>query len=79
MKEADNKVVNKDLLAEYGFEQIEEKTKDLLTVMAKDAFEVVVTADGAVFYSNMGFDYPLKDLATLKKVYKEVRRKELQE
>lgn len=78
MKE-DNKVVDKNLLTEYGFKQIEEKTKEFLTVMAKDTFEVIVTAEGAVFYSNMGFDYPLKDLATLKKVYKEVKRKELLE
>lgn len=79
MTETDNRVVDKNLLTEYGFQQIEEKTKELLTVMAKDKFEVVIAADGSVVYSNMGFDYPLKDLATLKKVYKEVRRKELHE
>ncbi len=76
-KNKDHQPVNRALLAEYGFEINEKKTKDHLTILSKDAFDIVIKEDDSVFYSNMGFDYPLKDLFTLKKVYKEVRRKEL--
>ena len=66
-----------NLLSEYGFKINEFKSKDRLTVMSKDNFDLVIVDDGSVFYSNLGFDYPLKDLAALKKFYKEVRREEL--
>lgn len=70
-------ILNSELLATYGFKINEKKSKERLTVFYKDKFEVVLVDDGSLFYSNLGFDYPLKDLAALKKLYKEVRREEL--
>ena len=76
-KNADNKVLDKAILSEYGFEINELKTKHPLTVMSKDKFEVVIGEDNTISYSNVGIQYPLKDVATLKKVYKEVKREDL--
>ena len=70
-------LLNKEILTQYGFKLNEKKSKDRLTIMFKDKFEITIVDDGSVFYSNLGFDYPLKDLAALKKLYKEVRREEL--
>ncbi len=70
-------LVNSELLLKYGFKINEIKSKDRLTIFYKDKFEVVLVDDGSLFYSNLGFEYPLKDLAALKKLYKEVRREEL--
>jgi hypothetical protein len=69
--------LTKEILEEYGFKIIEAKTKDRITVFTKDKVEIVVVDDGSVFYSNMGFDYPLNDLPALKKLFKELRRTEL--
>jgi len=73
----ENTILNNDILLNYGFKINEKRSKDRLTVFIKDKFEIVMVDDGSVFYSNLGFDYPLKDLAALKKLYKEVRREEL--
>jgi hypothetical protein len=70
-------LINSELLLQYGFKINEKKSKDRLTIFYKDKFEVVLVDDGSLFYSNLGFEYPLKDLAALKKLYKEVRREEL--
>lgn len=70
-------LLTKDILSDYGFKINDFKSKDRLTIMSKDGFELVIVDDGSVFYSNLGFDYPLKDLAALKKFYKEVRREDL--
>ncbi|MBL7921348.1 MAG: hypothetical protein JNJ40_13610 [Bacteroidia bacterium] len=70
-------LINSNLLATYGFKINEKKSKERITVFYRDKFEVVLVDDGSLFYSNLGFDYPLKNLAALKKLYKEVRREEL--
>ncbi|MBA3681107.1 MAG: hypothetical protein H0W73_08065 [Bacteroidetes bacterium] len=70
-------LINSDVLLKYGFKINEKKSKDRLTIFYKDKFEVVLVDDGSLFYSNLGFEYPLKDVAALKKLYKEVRREEL--
>lgn len=70
-------LINTELLFKYGFKINEKKSKDRLTIFYRDKFEVVLVDDGSLFYSNLGFDYPLKDLAALTKLYKEVRREEL--
>ncbi len=70
-------LISSELLATYGFKINEKKSKERITVFVRDKFEVVLVDDGSLFYSNLGFDYPLKDLAALKKLYKEVRREEL--
>ncbi len=71
------KLINKDILTEYGFVQDEAKSSNNKIVMTREKMDVVINTDGTIWYSNMGFDYPLKDLASLRKVYKEVRNTEL--
>lgn len=43
---------------------------------AHNDFNISIKVDG-IYYSNLGFDYPLRDTATLRKVYKEVKNEEL--
>jgi len=38
---------------------------------------VVIKTDGSIWYSNMGFDDPLKDFAALRKLFLEMRNSEL--
>jgi hypothetical protein len=71
------KLLSKDLLVEYGFTEDKSKAKYNTTVMTRDKLDIVIKEDSSVYYSNMGFDYPLKDLAALRKLYKEVRSEEL--
>ena len=66
------KLLTKNLLKEYGF-----IAKDSDTIMTKDKFNVVIKNGGNFYYSNMGFDYPLPDIASLRKLYKEVKGEEL--
>lgn len=75
MKE--NEKITAELLLELGFRLNESKSKNRLNVYTRNRFEVVIVDDGSAFYSNLGFDYPVKDLQALKKLYKEVRRAEL--
>ena len=44
--------------------------------MTKGKIHLVMRADG-IFYRNMGFFYPLKDLASLRKLYKEIMSENL--
>jgi hypothetical protein len=71
------KLINKDILTEYGFVQNEAKSINNKIVMTRDKMDVVINSDGTIWFSNMGFDYPLKDLSALRKIYKEVRNAEL--
>ncbi len=71
------KLLSKDVLMEFGFKENKGKSSENCTVMTKDNFDVAIKTDGFCFYSNMGFDYPLKDVTALKKLYKEVRSQEL--
>ena len=71
------KLLTKNILIEFGFVENELKTKNNATVMTRDKVDIVIKDDGSFYYSNMGFDYPLKDLAALRKLYKELRREEL--
>ena len=71
------KLLSKDLLLEYGFTEDNSKVKHKTTVMTRDNLDIVIKDDGSIYYSNMGFDYPLKDIASLRKLYKEVRSQEL--
>jgi hypothetical protein len=60
------------LLLEYGFVPDKLKSNKLLKVLSRDKGEIVIK-DGNFFYSNMGFDYPIKDIAALKKLHKELK------
>lgn len=72
-----NPPLNKETLEEYGFRKVEAKSKGSVTVFSRNKVEIAISDSGSVYYSNMGFDYPLADLAALKKLYKELRRVEL--
>jgi predicted solute-binding protein len=70
------KILTEDLLREYGFMDNPSKTSSRVKIMTRNDFDVSIKMDG-MYYSNLGFDYPLKDTATLRKVYKEVKNEEL--
>jgi hypothetical protein len=70
------KLLNEDILKEYGFIENVEKSNSLVKIMNKEKVDIAIKNDG-IFYSNMGFDYPLKDLTALRKLYREIRSEEL--
>lgn len=70
-------VLNEDLLKTYGFTEKNHMSNNIIIkVMTYDNINLVIKHDG-IYYSNMGFDYPLKDTDSLKKLYKELRSKDL--
>lgn len=70
------KILTEDLLREYGFIDNPAKSSIRIKVMSRNEFDVSIKFDG-IYYTNLGFDYPLRDTATLRKVYKEVKKEEL--
>lgn len=48
----------------------------LIKVMSEDNIDISIKKN-EIYYTNMGFDYPLRDTAALRKLYKEVRSEEL--
>jgi hypothetical protein len=71
------KLINKDILLEYGFVQNEQKSNPSAIIMTIAKVDIVIKSDGTVYYSNLGIQYPLKDLSALRKLYKEIRNTEL--
>ena len=71
------KLINKDILIEYGFVQNEQKSNPMAIIMTRAKVHIVIKSDGTVYYSNLGIQYPLKDLSALRKLYKEIRNTEL--
>jgi hypothetical protein len=63
-------------LAQFGFMEDTMKSNKLIKVFSRDKFEIVLK-DSGFYYSNLGIDYPLYDINSLKKLYKENRRTEL--
>ncbi|MCU0359610.1 MAG: hypothetical protein MUF75_02655 [Bacteroidia bacterium] len=72
------KLLCKIVLEEYGFIELPENIGPDV-IMAKDNFNLTLKPDGACHYLNLGINYPVKDLAGLKKLYKEVKGMELSE
>lgn len=70
------KLLTEDLLKEYGFFENTGKSTALVKVMTRDKLDIAIKSDG-IYYTNMGFDYPLVDIAALRKLYKEIRNEEL--
>jgi len=70
------KILTEDLLREYGFMDHPAKSSTKVKVMTRNDFDVAIKIDG-IYYANLGFDYPLGDIASLRKLYKEVKREEL--
>jgi hypothetical protein len=44
--------------------------------MTREKIDIAIKTDG-IYYTNLGFDYPLRDTASLRKLYKELRREDL--
>lgn len=70
------KLLSEDLLKEYGFVENTIKTSPLAKIMTRDKIDIAIKNDG-IYYTNMGFDYPLKDITGLRKLYKELRSEDL--
>ena len=71
------KLLNEEHLKAYGFvEKTHVSNNVIIKVMTYDNINLVIKHDG-IYYTNMGFEYPLKDTASLKKLYKELKSKEL--
>lgn len=70
------KLLSEDLLKEYGFIENIEKSTLHVKIMTREKIDIAIKRDG-IYYTNMGFDYPVRDIAALRKLYKELRREEL--
>lgn len=70
------KLLTKDLLKEYGFAENKIRSNSIITVMTKETIDVIIK-HGECYYSNKGVDYPLRDTASLRKLYKELTGEEL--
>jgi NACalpha-BTF3-like transcription factor len=73
----ENTLLNIEILTQLGFKVYNTKATERVIIMKKDEFEIVILDDNSIFYSNLGFYYPIKDLDALKKLYKEARREDL--
>jgi hypothetical protein len=71
------KLLSEDVLKEYGFvEKTHIPERNVIKILTRVNIDIVIREDG-IYYSNMWIDYPLKDSAGLRKLYKELRREEL--
>jgi hypothetical protein len=70
------KILTEDLLREYGFMDDPVKSSTKVKVMARNDFNVSIKVDG-IYYTIQGIDYPLRDTAALRKLYKEAKCEEL--
>ena len=76
MTTIDMKLLSKDLLQEFGFSENLEKMQGGIEVMSKGNVNIVIK-EGNFYYSNLGIDYPIRDLAALRKFYKEIKNQDL--
>ena len=56
-------------------ENVDKSTANV-KLFTRDKIDIAIKSDG-IYYTNMGFDYPLIDTAALRKLYKEVRNEDL--
>jgi hypothetical protein len=70
------KLLTKDLLIEYGFTENKIRSNSLITVMSRGTVDVIIK-HGECYYSAMGVDLPLRDMAALRKLYKLLKGEEL--
>lgn len=71
------KLLSKNLLMEYGFTVNKTKANNINEVMTRNNFDIIIKDGVSFYYSNMGTDLPLKDIAALRKLYKELKSEEL--
>lgn len=71
------KLLTEELLKEYGFTEKPHITnRIIIKVLTRAGIDIIIKGDG-VYYTNLGFDYPLRDTAALRKLYKEIKSEEL--
>jgi hypothetical protein len=70
------KLLNEYILKEYGFIENVDKSTSSIKIMTREKIDIAIKTDG-IYYTNLGFDYPLRDTASLRKLYKELRREDL--
>jgi len=71
------KLLTEDHLKEYGFiEKPHIPNRVVLKVMTRSNIDIVIKEDG-IYYTNTGIDYPLRDTAALRKLYKEIKNEDL--
>lgn len=71
------KLLSKNLLVEYGFTESKVKTNNAIEIMSRNEVDIVIKDGGSFYCSNSGVDYPLKDIAGLRKLYKELKSEDL--
>ncbi len=70
------KLLSEDLLKEFGFFEDKAKSSSKVKIFSRDKLEIVLKNE-LFYYSNLGFDYPLRDIAALRKLYKEIKNTDL--
>lgn len=71
------KLLSIDLLKEHGFIENVIKTNSRLIVMTKDEIDIIIKNDNTFYYYINGVDYILKDIAALRKLYRELKNEDL--
>jgi hypothetical protein len=71
------KLLSKNLLVEYGFTECRDKSNNITEVMTRNEVDINIKDGVSFYYSNMNVMYPLKDIAALRKLYKELKSEEL--
>jgi len=72
------KLLYKDLLLEYGFVANNNKTDEQIEVMSRNGINIILKNGNSFYYFKQGgMQFPLKDFAALRKLYKELRNEEL--
>lgn len=71
------KLLSKNLLLEYGFTESKTKATNVNEVMTRNNVDIIIKNGVSFYYSDMGNDYPLKDIAALRKLYKELKSEDL--
>ena len=71
------KLLSKNLLTEYGFAKNKVKTNTINEVMTRNEVDIIIKDDYSFYFSNNGVNLPIKDIASLRKLYKELKSEEL--
>lgn len=71
------KLLSKNLLSEYGFSKNKVKTNTSSEVMTRNEVDIIIKDDYSFYFSNNGVHLPIKDIASLRKLYKELKSEEL--
>ena len=71
------KLLSKNLLSEYGFSKNKVKTNTSSEVMTRNEVDIIIKDDYSFYFSNNGVYLPIKDIASLRKLYRELKSEEL--